>query len=34
MQATLMGVTILELIITPDIAGGPAPASLAEWRLA
>jgi hypothetical protein len=33
-RVALEGVTILELIITPDIAGGPAPASLAEWRLA
>jgi hypothetical protein len=33
-RVALEGVTILELIITPDIAGGSAPASLAEWRLA
>jgi len=30
----LEGVTGLELTIVPDISGGPAHASLAEWRLA
>jgi len=30
----LEGVTVLELTIVPDISGGPAHASLAEWRLA
>lgn len=29
----LPAVAVLELIITPDISGGPAPASLAELRL-
>jgi len=30
----LQGVTSLELTITPDISGGDARASLAEWRIA
>jgi len=30
----LQGVTALELCITPDISGGSARATLAEWRIA
>jgi hypothetical protein len=30
----LAGLTILEIILTPDISGGDARASLAELRLA
>jgi hypothetical protein len=33
-QVDLHGVTVLELVISPDIAGGDAQASLAELRLA
>ncbi|OIP99607.1 MAG: hypothetical protein AUK35_06995 [Zetaproteobacteria bacterium CG2_30_46_52] len=33
-EVNLMGVTSLELCITPDISGGNALASLAEWRVA
>lgn len=30
----LSGVTALELCIVPDVSGGPARASLAQWRIA
>ena len=30
----LSGVTTLELSVVPDVAGGPARATLAEWRIA
>jgi hypothetical protein len=33
-QVDLAGVTVLELEIVPDISGGAARASLAEWRVA
>lgn len=33
-RVDLSNVTMLELCINPDISGGPARASLAEWRLA
>jgi hypothetical protein len=33
-RVDLAGVTMLELVIVPDISRGPARASLAQWRLA
>jgi hypothetical protein len=33
-EIDLQGVTALELEIVPDISGGSAPASLAQWRVA
>jgi hypothetical protein len=33
-RVELAGVTMLELVIVPDISRGPARASLAQWRLA
>ena len=33
-QVQLSSVTVLELVIVPDISGGPARASLKSWRLA
>ncbi|HSO03392.1 MAG TPA: hypothetical protein VLQ92_02845 [Candidatus Limnocylindrales bacterium] len=34
LRVDLLGVTLLELSIVPDIGGGPGPASLARLRLA
>ena len=33
-RVQLDGVNVLELVITPDVTGGEARASLAQWRLA
>jgi hypothetical protein len=33
-RVDLPGVTVLELVITPDVGAGRVPASLAQWRIA
>jgi uncharacterized protein (DUF736 family) len=33
-ELSLDGVAVLELVITPDLTGREAPATLAEWRVA